>query len=266
MRFLNCIHLCLTRLIKHRKINLKFNSHSHCHYHYKMTISYCIAVHNEHVELNLLLDQLFKFLGPNDEIIVQGDQGKVTSKVISVLHSYTKDGRLVYIEYPLQKDFATFKNNMVKQASKDYVFLLDADEFPPKSLLANLQMVLEANSEIEVIRIPRVNVVQGLTNQHIKKWKWKVELHQIKGSEFQEVLREKYNIITEQISVVNFPDYQSRIWKNHLGIEYYGKVHEQLEDFKSYSHLPADFEYSIFHVKGIDRQEKQNEFYEICSK
>ena len=264
MRFLNCIHLFWNRLTKHRKIKLNFNPNSN--YHLKMTISYCIAVHNEHVELNLLLEQLFKFLGPNDEIIVQGDQGKVTNRVISVLHSYTKDARLVYLEYPLQKDFATFKNNMVKQAKKDYVFLLDADEFPPDFLLSNLEFILEANSEIEVIRIPRTNVVQGLTNQHIKKWKWKVDLVQIQGSEFQTVLREKYNITTDQISIVNFPDYQSRIWKNHLGIEYYGKVHEQLEDFKSYSHLPADLEYSIFHVKGIDRQEKQNEFYEICSK
>lgn len=229
-----------------------------------MTISYCVAVHNEHAELNLLLQQLAAHLRENDEVIIQGDQGKVTNEVISVLHNYSKDKRFTYIEYPLRKDFATFKNNMVKQAKCDYVFLLDADEFPPTLLLSNLEFILESNQAVDLIYLSRVNVVQGLTNQHIKKWKWKVDLANIEGSEFQTVLKDKYGITTHQISIVNFPDKQGRVWKNHNGIKYVNSVHEQLVGFSTYADMAFELDYSIFHVKGIQRQEHQNAFYETC--
>ncbi len=89
-------------------------------------ISFCITVCNEHFELDRLLKQLFRYIDNTDQIVVQGDQGNVTDEVISVLSKYKKDERFVYVEYPLNKDFATFKNNALKHCTKDWNFLIDA--------------------------------------------------------------------------------------------------------------------------------------------
>ena len=39
------------------------------------------------------------------------------------------------------------------------------------------------------------------------------------------------------------------------------KVHEILTGHKTESQLPANKEFCIYHLKNIERQEKQNEFY-----
>ncbi len=62
---------------------------------------------------------------------------------------------------------------------------------------------------------------------------------------------------------VNYPDYQWRIWKNKPEIKWVNKVHERLDGFKTYVALPPQEEFSLYHPKDIERQEKQNKFYEI---
>ena len=60
---------------------------------------------------------------------------------------------------------------------------------------------------------------------------------------------------------VNWPDYQWRIWKNKDEIKWKNKVHEVLEGHKTYATLPPMEDFAIYHPKKIDRQEKQNEYY-----
>ena len=72
------------------------------------TISICITVWNEHAELALLLEQLYAVLRPTDEVILQGDQGKVTPKVVSVVREYVNRDNFVYLEYPLNRDFSSY--------------------------------------------------------------------------------------------------------------------------------------------------------------
>jgi hypothetical protein len=117
---------------------------------------------------------------------------------------------------------------------------IDADEFPHKSLLTALPAILESNPDNEVYLVPRVNTVEGLTEEHIAKWRWNVDN---KGW-------------------VNYPDYQWRIWKNKPEIKWVNKVHEVLDGYKTYAPLPAEEELSLYHPKGIERQEKQNAYYE----
>jgi hypothetical protein len=88
--------------------------------------------------------------------------------------------------------------------------------------------------------VPRVNTVEGLTPEHIAKWGWNVS---DKGW-------------------VNFPDYQTRIYKNIPEIKWEGKVHERIIGTKTFSPLPAEEVWSLYHPKEITRQEKQNNFYE----
>ena len=73
-------------------------------------ISFAICVHNEHEEIDRLLEQLTKYKKAEDEIIVQCDEGNTTGNVYKVLDKYKEQIRI--IEYPLNSDFASFKNNL----------------------------------------------------------------------------------------------------------------------------------------------------------
>ena len=106
-----------------------------------------------------------------------------------------------------------------------------------------LPEIIKSNSNIEVYLVPRVNTVEGLTNEHISKWRWNVN---DKGW-------------------VNWPDYQWRVWKNNSEIKWINKVHEKLDGFKTYAPLPDDIEYSLKHPKTIKRQEKQNRYYDTLT-
>jgi glycosyltransferase involved in cell wall biosynthesis len=198
------------------------------------SISYAITACNEHVELKRLLDILANNIRPEDEIVVQMDI-TATDDVKAVVNKY----KLMNYFHPLNNDFATFKNNLKSLCTKDYIFQIDADEYPHPHFLESLPDILEYNSTIDVFLTPRINTVEGLTEQHIKQWGWNVN---DKGW-------------------VNFPDYQWRIWKNSNKIKWINKVHERLDGFNEYSVLPQSEEYCLFHPKDIKRQEKQNQFY-----
>lgn len=204
-----------------------------------ITISFATTVWNEHEELNRLLGQLISILGPDDEIVIQGDQGKVTDQVVSVLHRHRKNPQVKYIEYPLKKDFAAYKNNLFKNCEKDYIVNIDADELLSDEIASILREFIELNLDIDVFRMPRVNVVEGLTEDYIRRMRWNVN---------------------EQ-NWVNWPDYQCRIVKNTGKIKWINPVHEVLSEFNSIADLPANSEHALIHVKSIDRQIKQNDFY-----
>ena len=103
----------------------------------------------------------------------------------------------------------------------------------------HIDWFIDNNPEVDIFWVPRINKVEGLTQAHIDKWGWNVDP---KGR-------------------VNFPDYQCRILRNIKEIKWENKVHEVLKGHKTESHLPANNEFCIHHPKTIERQEKQNEFY-----
>ena len=196
------------------------------------TISYAITACNEHVELDKLLKQLTERIRPEDEIVVQMDI-TATEEVKEVVNRY----KLMNYFHPLNKDFATFKNNLKGLCTKDYIFQIDADEYLSEELLTYLPTILEENSNVEMFSIPRINTVEGLTEQHIKQWGWNLNS---KGW-------------------VNYPDYQNRILKNTSEIYWVNKVHEKLTGAKVISSLPPGLD--LVHPKTIERQEKQNSYY-----
>lgn len=204
------------------------------------SISYAITVCNEHAELERLLDLLVTKIRPEDEILVQLDS-TATFEVKKVAEKYNIGYNFEYhrIYSSLNNDFAGFKNNLSAHCTRDYIFQIDADEYPHEHFLENLPKVLTYNPDVEVLLVPRINTVEGITEQHIQKWGWNVN---DKGW-------------------INFPDYQWRIWKNRKGIHWINKVHERLSGFTEYSALPMIEEYCLYHPKTIERQEKQNDFY-----
>ena len=197
------------------------------------TISYAITACNEHEELERLLLLLDLHIQEEDEIVVQLDTS-ATDDVRKVLESFA----IKVIEFPLNNDFASFKNNLSQHCDRDYIFQIDADEFPKVELLLNLPSILENNFDTDVFLVPRINTVEGLTPEHIQKWGWRVENGR-----------------------VNFPDYQWRIWKNNGNITWKNKVHEVLQGYNSLTDFPPIDELCLIHPKTITRQEKQNEYY-----
>ena len=202
-----------------------------------MRISYAIPVCNEDEELDRLLTQLIEYKRNQDEIVVQCDQGNTTSKVYAVLDKH--DRHVKVVQFPLKGDFASFKNNLKDNAKGIFIFQIDADEYVSDTFIQNLPFILENNPTVDLFLLPRINTVEGLTQEHINAWKWNVN----------------------EKGWVNFPDYQTRILQNSPKINWVGKVHEVLTGHSNYTMLPAEEEYCLIHPKQIDRQEKQNNFY-----
>ena len=201
-----------------------------------MKISYGITVHNEAEELKRLLDILTNKIDKEDEIVIciDGDDEKVES----VVGEYLSENKAVVYKRKLDGDFASQKNSVIENSKGDYVFHIDADEYPSDGLLEYVKPILEAN-DIDLIWVPRVNTVDGITEQHIQQWGWRVS----------------------EAGWVNYPDYQSRIFKNSPEIRWKSKVHERIFGAETFSHLPPNETLSLYHPKTIDKQEKQNNFY-----
>jgi len=202
-----------------------------------MKISYAIPVCNEYKEIEYLLKYLTKHKREQDEIVVQCDQGNTTKEVYETLKEYSN---IKVIEFALNKNFAAFKNNLKDNCSGDYIFQIDADEYPEEYLMQTLEWLIKNNSGVDIFWVPRINTVNGLTQEHVNKWRWNVDPN----------------------GRVNFPDYQCRILKNVKRIKWKNKVHEVLTGYKTESQLPANDEFCIHHPKTIERQEKQNLLYE----
>ena len=202
-----------------------------------MKISYAIPVCNEDKELDRLLAQLLFHETPNMEVVVQCDQGNTTPEVYKVLDKYS--AFIHVVQFPLKGNFAAFKNNLKKHCTGDWIFQIDADEYLSEDLAKNIQNILIDNPTIDVFLVPRINTVEGLTDEHIKRWGWNVS----------------------EEGWVNFPDYQTRILKNSSKVSWVSKVHEVLTGHTTYAPLPATEEYCLYHPKNIVRQETQNNFY-----
>jgi glycosyltransferase involved in cell wall biosynthesis len=205
-----------------------------------MTISYAITVCNELEELTKLLNFLQTNIRKEDEIVIQYDESSVTDEVkeyVTLMNSMHENHKVC--RFPLNKDFASFKNNLKSHCSKDYIFQIDADEIPHEYLVEYLPTLLDSNP-VDIVFVPRVNTVEGLTNEHIQKWGWKVN----------------------EKGWVNWPDYQTRIYKNTEDVTWMNKVHERITGYNTFSNFPSEEKWSLYHHKQIDKQEKQNEFYE----
>jgi hypothetical protein len=201
-----------------------------------MKISYAIPVCTEHVELEILLNFLHEHIDEEDEIVVQCDQGNTIPEVYKVLYDLQQS----YIEFPLKGHFSNFKNNLKEHCTGDWIFQIDADELPTYHLIRNLKELLKLNPTTEMFLVPRVNTVEGLTQEHIDKWRWNVN----------------------ESGWVNWPDYQTRIIQNSQKIKWQNKVHEQIVGISTKGALPMEEEWSLYHHKHIDKQEHQNNFYD----
>ena len=205
-----------------------------------MKISYAITVCNEIVEIQRLVSFLLEHKRFEDEIVILYDSKNGSEPVEEYLRSHSVNAEFMWHSEEFNGHFADWKNRLKELCSGDYIFQIDADEMPDWYLIQYLPEILQSNPDNEVYLVPRVNTVDGLTQEHINKWGWNVN---DKGW-------------------INWPDYQWRIWKNKPEIKWKNKVHEQLEGFQTYAPIPADEKLALQHPKDIKRQEKQNAYYD----
>lgn len=205
-------------------------------------ISYAISAHNEHVELERLLDFLNEHIRDDDEVVLQLDT-TATPEVRKVAEKYNAGARYEYhrVYNALNGNFAAFKNNLKAHCTRPWIFNLDADEMISEWFIQNLPTILQDNPTVELFCVPRINTVEGLTQEHIQRWGWQVN----------------------EKGWVNFPDVQTRILQNIPRIGWAGKVHEVITGQANHAVLPLDDEYCILHHKDIQRQEIQNTLYSL---
>ena len=203
-----------------------------------MKISYSILTHNETDSLSELIQFLVKHKDEEDEIVILDDYSD-NEKTKEILDTMGSIYDIKIEQRHLHKDYAGQKNHLTRMCKGEYIINIDADELPNKWLIKNIKSVLEANPTIDLYWVPRVNTVDGITQEHIDRWRWQVN----------------------EKGWVNWPDYQGRIWRNRQNIRWKNAVHEVLEGYTEHTFLPQEEEFCFYHPKTIERQEKQNEFY-----
>ena len=204
-----------------------------------MKISYAITVCDEVMEVKRLLNFLLEKKREQDEIVVLLDKSKSSMRIENLLQSHVYHDGITFIADHFQGHFADWKNKLNDLCTGDFIFQIDADEYPHEDLIQSLPEILEANPTVEVYVVPRVNTVEGITPEHITKWGWHVN----------------------ENGWVNFPDYQWRIYKKSPYIRWKNKVHEVIEGYKTMAQIPAYESLALYHPKTIERQEKQNDYY-----
>jgi len=201
-----------------------------------MKISYAILTHNEGEYIAELLTLLTTYKRDIDEIVVVDDYS--TDERTKFILNDLKD--LIKLEYRTFDGDHTQKNYLNSLCSGDYILQLDADELVRPEFLKILPELLEKNNECDLFIMPRINTVEGLTQEYIQKWRWNVN----------------------EKGWVNFPDWQMRLYRNCDWVKWDGLLHSKIEGHKTYVLLPTEELFCILHYKTLDRQIDQNDLYD----
>jgi glycosyltransferase involved in cell wall biosynthesis len=200
-------------------------------------ISFLVTCHNEGKQLRRLLNLLTKYNDGNEIVIL--DDYSDDKDTADVLHEYQSVVGVKLVAHHLDKNYGEHKNYGNSYCKGKYIFQIDADELPNEVLLDNLKSILESNSATEMFWVSRANNFVGITPLDIKTWGWRVN----------------------ERNHVNWPDYQSRIYKNLSHIKWERKLHETIIGMKSFAKLPAQEELSLYHEKTIEKQRSDNQRY-----
>jgi len=208
-------------------------------------ISYCITVYNEAQELARLIASIRPAISNSDEIVIvqtHKNEEEKDSEFYQTVKDISQRHATKYGSFHFENNFADLKNYMNSLASGQYIINLDADETMMPFALEKLKPTVLEN-DIDLYYLPRINIVEGITQEDIQKWSWKIN----------------------ERGWINWPDYQPRIYKNNGSIKWVSKVHEHLEGFQTHATIEADGKIAIIHKKTIDKQRQQNALYDTLS-
>ena len=203
-----------------------------------MKISYSLLTHNETDSLLKLLEFLVKHKDEEDEIVILDDFSD-NEKTKEILDTMCSIHEITFEQRHLLKDYAGQKNYLKNMCTGDYIFNLDADEMISLWMIKNVHEIIEANEGIDLIYLPRINTVDGITDEHCRAYGYRLD----------------------ENGWINFPDWQGRIFRNRPNIRWQHKVHEMITGYQTYATLPTDKPFCILHPKTIEKQVEQNKFY-----
>jgi glycosyltransferase involved in cell wall biosynthesis len=197
-----------------------------------MFLSYLVTCHNETSSLDKLLSKLVQNRKDNHEIVLLDDYSD-NPETLDIIQKYKE--QTSFHQHRLDRNYGAHKNYGIEQCKGNWIFQLDGDEYPTDLLLENIDAVLESNNNNEVLWLPRLNYFAGVTELDVKTWGWNY-----------------------QDGMINYPDYQSRIYRNLSHIRYQRRLHEKVEGFKTYTFVPPQKDYAIVHEKTIEKQRQTN--------
>tara|TARA_B110000285_G_C15131831_1_gene624105 strand:- start:1803 stop:2465 length:663 start_codon:yes stop_codon:yes gene_type:complete len=197
-----------------------------------MIITYAICVCNESRELYSLISFLKKVKDEDDEINILVDSLHVSNQVKSVLEYFKND--IVKNERDFDGKFATHRNYHFSLCKGDYIFYIDPDEMPQETLIKNLKSIIASESP-DLIYIPRINIMPGLTHN----------------------LFERMKLPMNEMGWINWPDYNGRIFKNIESIKMESELHERFKGADKIIRLEAKPSIALWHIKSVEKQENR---------
>ena len=196
-----------------------------------MKLTYTIQVCNESRELFSLLQFITRVKDEEDEINVVVDSTNKTEKVDMVLEHF-KDTVNVY-----ERPFDQFHVNAqfhTEKATGDYIFGIDADEMPQEMLIKNIKRIID-DTQAEVISIPRINIHPGITEQEVKDFGFHVN----------------------EVGFINWPDYQTRIFKKCDHIHWTDTLHTTLVGSDKIVGVKPNPSMALWHIKSMEKQKSR---------
>jgi glycosyltransferase involved in cell wall biosynthesis len=199
-----------------------------------MQLTYLVLTHNE-PQVKQLLAFLFKNINEEDDVVVLDDY----SDNREVFSQYLDYPNFTLVQHKLDYSYSEHRNYALPYCKGDYILALDADETLAKTLFDNLKVIIN-DLQADVFWLPRANQFEGVTDDDCRKFGWNY-----------------------QNGLVNFPDYQCRLFKNYIGLAWQGVLHERLKTDESHKQLflkPTP-ELALIHKKSIDQQRAVNTHY-----
>ena len=206
-----------------------------------MKLSYLITCHNELESLDLLFKRLLEHSDDEDEIIVMDDfsDNPETKKILE--KAYLANVKVV--QHSLDNNYGAHKNYGNSLCTGEWIFQIDGDERPDWTLMTNIKEIIESNTDIELFYVPRINDFIGVTETDAKQWGWKLTPSPICNNR----------------PIVNWPDYQSRIYKNVPDrIRWDRRLHEKIEGHTKWVKIPAEEDLALYHHKTMAKQLETN--------
>jgi len=162
-----------------------------------MKISYAVTVKDELSEIKRLIEFLLKHKRTEDEIVILYDTNG-SFGVYDYLDTVDEIVNVHVIKDKFQGHFGDWKNLLTSYCTGDYIFQIDADEYPDEIIILTLPEIFELTGDVDIMLVPRINTVEGLTEAHITKWGWtvtKLEIPSLLREKEIDTLSEEYRFL-----------------------------------------------------------------------
>lgn len=195
-----------------------------------ISITYLLLCHNEE-QIFTLINFIKKYKDKEDKLVVLLDPSteEYTKKL--------KQQSVKLVQHKLDKDYSTHRNYALDYCNGDYILALDADEQPTEILMKKIKTIIENQGRPDMIWIPRMNIFNNVLPIHAIMYGWSL-----------------------QGNICNWPDMQTRLFRNKKGIKWVGSLHERLKLEKHHKviKLSINEDLHIIHTKTIETQLKDN--------